>query len=125
MYLCCKFFLCNFQVVPDPRIEAFWFLGGINPSQAKIEERKSRTKMTNINARKGYLHPSLVDGPVNEPIQFYGNPILQLQTKYPLPSAEKLLEQDQRAEGIPHVPYEPSVMYLEQDYRRATTIPGM
>lgn len=111
-------------IVPEPRLEAFWFLGGINPSQKKLEERKLRTKMTNLCVRKSYLDPSLVDGPVNEPIQFCGEPILQLQSRYPLPSAEDLLEEDPRAKGIPHVPYEPKNLYLEKKFRHATTIPG-
>ncbi|KAK3921872.1 28S ribosomal protein S30, mitochondrial [Frankliniella fusca] len=110
--------------IPDPRIDAFWFLGGINPSKEKIEERKRRTKMTNINVKKSFLDPSLVDLPVNEPIQFYGKPILQLQTRYPLPPVEDLKENDSRAAGVPHVPYEPTLIYLEKQYRRATTVPG-
>ncbi|KAJ1531954.1 hypothetical protein ONE63_000592 [Megalurothrips usitatus] len=111
-------------VVPDPRLDAFWFLGGINPSAEKRKERKARTKMTNRNVRASFLDPSLVDGPVNETIQFYGKPILQLQTRDPLPSAENLLENDERSQRVPHVPYEPHVMYLEKEYCRATTVPG-
>lgn len=81
--------------------------------------------MTNINVLKSYLDPSMVNLPVNEPVQFYGSPILQLQTKNPLPPVEALREEDKRAQGIPHIPYEPSVMYLEKQYRRATTVPGI
>lgn len=110
--------------VPDPRIDAFWFLGGINPSLEKIEERKRRTKMTNKNVKKQFLDPSLVHKPVNEPIQFYGKPILQVQTRHPLPPVENLTDCDPRAAGIPHIPYEPPVIYLEKEYRRATTVPG-
>lgn len=117
-------YLNAITVVPDPRLEAFWFVGGVNPSPEKLEVRKARTKMTNYRVRKSFVDPSMVDLPVNEPIQFYGKPILQLQTRHPLPPAEALLDEDPRSREVPYVPYEPSVMYLERHLRRATTVPG-
>lgn len=65
--------LLNAQVDFDPRIEAFWNVGGFKATQKELEYRKRRK-----------MHEELLEEPMSRWIQYFGTPILQLRSTLPL-----------------------------------------
>ncbi|XP_037039129.1 28S ribosomal protein S30, mitochondrial [Bradysia coprophila] len=97
----------------DPRHEAFWFVGGIDPPK-RIR-----------NLRLNSWDKANADDPVNRSFQYVGKPLLTLRHEYPL---ESLMEFDNfSAEDISKVPeyrLDPATVGYATKHKHATTIPG-
>ncbi|OAD60324.1 28S ribosomal protein S30, mitochondrial [Eufriesea mexicana] len=57
----------------EPRVEAFWFVGGIERSPRSVKARE-----------KSVYFKHRANDPVNVPVQYLGSPILQLRHQFPL-----------------------------------------
>ncbi|XP_046685245.1 uncharacterized protein LOC124370984 [Homalodisca vitripennis] len=129
----------------EPRIEAFWRVGGFHPDQQTYDERKKdkedhekELKTNRFAKRKIKEEP---DDLVGHFIQYIGQPILQLRSSRPLRPLEPRLSSTSTTaieEGVtsvkPHltpdlsqVPvlrYDPGFYGLEKIRRHGTNIPG-
>jgi small subunit ribosomal protein S30 len=98
----------------DPRHEAFWFFGGIEPPERIRKMRKN-------SWQKDYA-----DDPVDRNIQYTGKPLLTLRHSHPL---ESPLEFEQFSTDdlskVPEFKLDPTTVGYSCDYRPATTIPGI
>lgn len=98
----------------DPRHEAFWFVGGIEPPE-RIRKIKK-----NSGWQKDYAND-----PIDRNFQYIGKPLLTLRHEFPL---ESPLQFDQfSADDILKVPeyrLDASTMGYTHENRTATTIPG-
>lgn len=65
--------LLHTEVDFEPRLEASWWMGGINPSNSLRKYRKSVKFLKNC-----------VDETVDLSIQYFGQPIMHLRHKHPL-----------------------------------------
>lgn len=107
--------LAEVELDLDPRHEAFWFVGGIEPPVNVVKLRKpSPWQKHRINE------------PVNRQFQYVGKPLLTLRHKLPLESLEDQFCSS-TAEDIQSVPtftYDPRTLGYSHSYRHGTTIPG-
>ena len=97
----------------DPRIEAFWFVGGIPPPTV-IKDLKRRAGI-----QKAYLND-----PVDRPVQYIGCPILQMRHNLPLPEIVPLSESENSKYNVPSFTYETRSTGLALERRHGTNIPG-
>ncbi|XP_077298426.1 mitochondrial ribosomal protein S30 [Arctopsyche grandis] len=106
--------LMESQVDVDPRLEAFWFVGGLDPPKRLITQKK-----------KTPFYKDIEDAPVDRPFQFLGTPILTLRNDVPL---EPLLSDSDLANieySIPtHYTYAPEIQGFTDEHRHGTYIPG-
>ncbi len=97
----------------DPRHEAFWFLGGIEPPGRILKIRKN-------DWQKEYAND-----PVDRNFQYVGKPLLTLRHEHPLES--QLEFEHFSAEDVAKVPdyrMDPTTAGYVHDYRSAVTVPG-
>lgn len=99
----------------DPRHEAFWFVGGIDPA-ANVRRMKNGLEWT-----KKYA-----DDPLERPFQYVGKPFLALRHQQPLQAFEEtdLESFTSKNENISDVTIDPRSFGFVTDYRHGTTIPG-
>lgn len=99
----------------DPRHEAFWFVGGIDPTRIVRKMKES------IEWKKEFAND-----PINRPFQYIGSPFLALRHQYPLQPFEDVdfesIASDEKR--IPQVTIDPRALGFFTDHRHGTTIPG-
>lgn len=105
--------LLEMEIDYDPRIEAFWFVGGIStPPVIKDLQRKQR------------LPTEMVKLGVDRAIQYLGKPNFQLRHHLPLPEILSLTDSINPDFTVPDFKYEPRVTGLCNGRRHGTNIPG-
>lgn len=116
------------QIDFEPRLEAFWRVGGFFPDQETYNERKKdkedhekELKQNRFAKRKFEEEPEDVVGHF---IQYFGHPVLQLRGTKPLKpfSVDSLPLPD--LSKVPAVRYDPGFYGLEKQRRHGTNIPG-
>lgn len=105
--------LLETEVDFKPRVEAFWFAGGI---ERPTLQRKAREKIEHL---KEYA-----DDPINMPVQYVGSPILQLRHQFPLREIVSPIYSTNPELSIPEFKFDPRVLSYMFSYKRATNIPG-
>lgn len=105
--------LLDTEVDFEPRIETFWFAGGIERSTIAKRQRRR------IKHLKEYA-----DDPINMPIQYLGSPILQLRHPSPLQEVILPINCVNPELTIPEFKFDPRVLGYRFSYRHATCIPG-
>lgn len=94
----------------DPRHEAFWFVGGIEPPE-RIR------KMRQNGWQKDHA-----DDPVNRNFQYTGKPLLTLRHEHPLDEFKQFSSDD--VSKVPEYRLEPTTAGYTYEHGPATTIPG-
>jgi small subunit ribosomal protein S30 len=99
----------------DPRHEAFWFVGGIEPTKQVKAFRKKRDYLKRI-----------LDEPVDRPFQYVGTPFLALRHQYPLePFAETDFNAADAPKGnVPSVTIDPRSYSFYTEHRHGVSTPG-
>lgn len=105
--------LLQAEVDFEPRLEASWFAGGVDPPNFMKNFRKS----------VDFLKDS-ADDPINLPIQYLGHPVIHLRHKHPLREIISLSECDNPALDVPIFNFSPQVLTYRIDRRHLTNIPG-
>ncbi|XP_003703244.1 mitochondrial ribosomal protein S30 [Megachile rotundata] len=105
--------LLETQIDYEPRVEAFWFAGGIDPPTLL---RKAKA---NFKRQKEYA-----DDPVNMPVQYLGSPILQLRHEFPLKEIVSSDKYTSTELSVPQFKLDPRTLGYTFSYRHATSIPG-
>lgn len=105
--------LLHTEVDFEPRLEASWFMGGLDPPNfvKRFRER--------IPFMKEY-----VDDPVNLPVQYIGQPVMHLRHKHPLREIIPLRDCENPALDVPAFKLKPTVLSYTLDKRHLTNIPG-
>lgn len=99
----------------DPRHEAFWFVGGIEPTKRVREQRES------LKWFKPYA-----EEPLNRPFQYIGKPFLAVRHQHPLKpfvnvDFDSITTEN---ENIPSVSIDPRALGFSTDHRHGTSVPG-
>lgn len=97
----------------EPRHEAFWLIGGINPPD---NSRKSREKFDWIK--------HLADKPINRAAQYLGMPALALRSQLPLEPILPYSEATNSTYDVPLYTFDPRVIGFNNFHRHGTNIPG-
>ncbi|KAK1116980.1 hypothetical protein K0M31_017030 [Melipona bicolor] len=105
--------LLDTEIDFEPRIETFWFAGGIERSTIAKRQRRR------IKYLKEYA-----DDPINIPVQYLGSPILQLRHSFPLREVISPIDCANPELTIPKFEFDPRVLGYRFSYRHATCIPG-
>ncbi|XP_017891276.1 39S ribosomal protein S30, mitochondrial [Ceratina calcarata] len=105
--------LLEAQVDFDPRVEAFWFAGGVEPS-AMVRKAKAGSKYAKNRA----------DELLDQPVHYFGTPLLQLRHQLPLREIVPLTECTNPEFTIPEFKFYPAVIGYTFAYKHATSIPG-
>jgi len=99
----------------NPRIEAFWFVGGID--KAPIDELEFYFRQEFYKNHKPFTE--------DRAYQYVGEPILHIRSKLPLPEVGPREATITLDKNIEEFPYDPSTVYnYENKYRHAVTLPG-
>lgn len=97
----------------EPRVEAFWFAGGIEHQHlSKIPKVKSEFLKERLRSA------------VTIPVQYVGSPILQLRHQFPLREIFSLNQSLNSELFIPEFKFNPRVLGYKFSYKHATCIPG-
>ncbi|KAI4503875.1 hypothetical protein M0802_001278 [Mischocyttarus mexicanus] len=96
----------------EPRVEAFWFVGGIGPEGVLIKRRGKSWNKENKN------------DPVNLPVQYYGKSILHLRHDLPINEIMPLDACEDSSLTVPQFKFYPRTLGYEMKYKHATSIPG-
>ncbi|KAI4482764.1 hypothetical protein M0804_008617 [Polistes exclamans] len=96
----------------EPRVEAFWFVGGIDPSGLIM------------NVRKRNWNKHCMNDPINLPVQYYGKSILHLRHDFPLNEIMSLSECEDSSLTVPQYKLDPRSLGYVLKYKHATSIPG-
>lgn len=105
--------LLHTEIDFEPRLEASWCMGGINPSNFVRKFRKS------VKFLKDY-----VDDPVDLPIQYFGQPVMHLRHKHPLREIIPLSDCENTALDVPTFKLNPRVLGYTLERKHLTNIPG-
>ncbi|KZC06833.1 28S ribosomal protein S30, mitochondrial [Dufourea novaeangliae] len=105
--------LMEVEVDFEPRKEAFWFIGGIDPPEI-LRKMRAGSKFTK----------DIVDNPVDLPVQYFGSPILQLRHRIPLKEIIPLSEFANIDCNIPKFKLDPRVLGYKLLHYHGTNIPG-
>ncbi|XP_076620964.1 mitochondrial ribosomal protein S30 [Colletes latitarsis] len=97
----------------EPRVEAFWFAGGIEPS---ILTRKSK-----LNSTKD---ETIANEPIDIPVQYIGSPILQLRHQFPLKEIISLNDSKNPEWIVPECKLDPRALGHNFSYKHAVSVPG-
>lgn len=97
----------------EPRLEASWFAGGIDPPNFMRKFRKSVKFLKNS-----------ADDPVNLPFQYSGHPVIHLRHKHLLKEVISASECENPALDVPIFKFPPQVLTYEFGRRHLTNIPG-
>ncbi|KAH0950588.1 hypothetical protein HN011_007462 [Eciton burchellii] len=114
MHLSSKYpHLLHAEVDWKPRLEASWFIGGVEPSScAKQMRRKSK-----------FFHDP-IDKPMTVPIQYNGKPMMHLRYKHPLREIIPLSECENPAFDVPVFKFSPQVLGYRFGRQHLSNIPG-
>lgn len=106
--------LLHAEVDFEPRLEASWFLGGMEPSFKRKLMRKRNPKL------QDFVHE-----PVTMPVQYNGAPAMHLRHKHPLREIISLSEcENNPAFDVPTFEYQPNVLEYRFKRQHLTNIPG-
>ncbi|KRT86357.1 hypothetical protein AMK59_2522, partial [Oryctes borbonicus] len=105
--------LQNAQIDLDPRIESFWFAGGMDPPE---NIKKYRRGM------EWQKHKE--NEPTNRAIQYIGTPLLHLRSRLPLLPIIAFKEATNEDFKVPFFKYDPRVVGTLTTHRHVTNIPG-
>lgn len=97
----------------EPRVEAFWSVGGFHPSPDVYNERKENKDLSEEEREEKVEHW----------MQYLGQPAVQVRHALPL----SVLNTDDlpQPEPVPLFPYDPTLTFnLQQNRRHGTNIPG-
>ncbi|XP_046412367.1 39S ribosomal protein S30, mitochondrial [Neodiprion fabricii] len=104
--------LLEAQVDYEPRIEAFWWSGGMWPPKYIVKRKK-----------KTYL-AKYAEDLVDRRIQYHGTPTLQLRHEFPLNEIVSLSESENPDFIVPEFRYDPRVIGYNLKEFHGTNIPG-
>lgn len=102
---------CELDV--KPRVEAFWFFAGFNVPDEVAKSRRSRDFLKEFE-----------NEPVNQPLQYYGSPLMHLRYKLPLKEISTQNTSKQFHSEIPVEALDPRSHNYYKELKRATVIPG-
>ncbi|KAG5339332.1 RT30 protein, partial [Acromyrmex charruanus] len=105
--------LLHTEVDFEPRLEASWFMGGLNPPNFVRNFRKS------VKFLKEF-----VDDSVNLPVQYFGQPVVHLRHKHPLRQIIPLSDCENSALEVPTFKLNPKVLTYTLEKKHLTNIPG-
>ncbi|XP_046825717.1 28S ribosomal protein S30, mitochondrial [Vespa crabro] len=105
--------LLEIQTDFEPRVEAFWLVGGIEPSGLQSKAKKR------IHWMRQYAYD-----PIDIPVQYYGNSILQTRHNLPLKEIMSLSECEDSSLTVPQFKFDPRVLGYTLNRKHATNIPG-
>ena len=105
--------LLEAQVDYDPRLEAFWCFGGIDPPLS-IELQKNR---------KSWMRPYAKD-PIDRYFQYLGQPNIHLRHRHPLQEIVPLQESEDSNYNVPVWKFDSRTIGYHQIVRHGTNIPG-
>ncbi|XP_022920692.1 uncharacterized protein [Onthophagus taurus] len=108
-----KEYLKEIQVDFEPRIESFWFAGGMAPPENVKRYRKGQE-----------FQKHKENDPTNRAIQYIGNPLLQIRSKLPLKPVLSPKSVEEGDYPVPFFKYDPRVVGVDTTHRHATNIPG-
>lgn len=97
----------------DPRIESFWFAGGMDPPEHIKSCRKGIDWLKHME-----------NDPVDRAIQYLGVPILTLRANQPLQPIISLGEAENPDLEVPFCKYDPRVFWTETTFRHGVNLPG-
>ncbi|XP_055913810.1 28S ribosomal protein S30, mitochondrial [Eupeodes corollae] len=107
--------LSEVEIDLNPRHEAFWAVGGVNPSKNVVESRRG-CKWQKDN----------LDIPVDRLVQYTGEPYLAIRHSLPLAPIKSIQEStsEELAKQIPIYKFDARTLGYKTSYRHATNIPG-
>ncbi|XP_055844922.1 28S ribosomal protein S30, mitochondrial [Episyrphus balteatus] len=107
--------LSEIEIDLNPRHEAFWSVGGVNPSKDVVKSRKGRD-----------WQKDTVDMPVDRLVQYTGEPYLAIRHSLPLAPIKSIEEStsEELAKKVPLYKFDARTLGYKTDYRHATNIPG-
>ncbi|XP_011694126.1 PREDICTED: 28S ribosomal protein S30, mitochondrial [Wasmannia auropunctata] len=105
--------LFNAEIDFEPRLEASWFMGGLNPPNFVKNFRKI------VPFLKDY-----VDDSVNLPVYYTGKPVVHLRYKHPLREIMPLSDCENSALDVPSFKMNPKVLNYFLEKKHLTNIPG-
>lgn len=101
------------QIDYDPRHEAFWFIGGVDPPHNLV---KWRQKYESLKDRWNES--------IDRPVQYIGTPMLTVRNRQPLKPLVPYSEAENPAFKVPVVTHIPKTVGYFESYRHGTNIPG-
>jgi len=114
MHLSSKYpHLLHAEVDWKPRLEASWFMGGVEPSSYTKKMRRKNKFLRNF-----------INEPITVPIQYNGKPIMHLRSKHPLREIIPLSECENPAFDVPVFEFASQVLDYRFDRQHLTNIPG-
>ncbi|XP_054286399.1 uncharacterized protein LOC129002546 [Macrosteles quadrilineatus] len=124
--------LYHTEVDFEPRIEAFWRVGGFYPDnetyKKRVKDKEDYEKELEKNRHAKRKNEEDPDDLVGHFIQYIGTPVLQLRHPQPLRLLEWQSSETANSEfDLQHVPslrYDPGFYGLEKIRRHGTNIPG-
>lgn len=105
--------LIETEIDYDPRVEAFWVVGGIESPQSVLRFK-----------RKIEWHKPYAEDPIDRYFQYVGEPCLQLRHELPLREVIPYHESENADYTVPDIRYDPHVFGYHQKLRHGTNIPG-
>lgn len=106
-------YLLHTEVDFEPRLEASWFIGGLNPPNF----------VKNFRKFVKFLEDT-IDDPVDLPVQYIGQPAMHLKYKHPLREIIPLSDCENLALDVPTFKLNPKVLNYNLEKRHLTNIPG-
>jgi len=113
----------------QPRNEAFWFRGGIQPDKGMIRKRFGNQKAINKLIKQGSDREKMTDAQVNEvyerAVQINSYPVLQMRGDHPLPpfvARDSIIATD--TSQVPIFTYDPRTLGIQAKCQHGTNIPG-
>jgi len=101
----------DIQVDVTPRIEAFWFAGGMNPSDNVRRTRDCRPWLKHLK-----------ETPADRGIYYTGKPLLTLRNELPLKPI--LNESECQGLEVPYFKYDPHTVGVTKEFGRIVNTPG-
>lgn len=106
--------LSETEVDLDPRHEAFWFVGGVDPPESVKRMRDG------VEWQKEF-----VNDPVDRAVQYIGRPYLAVRHRTPLRPIRPMQEEGRETlEKVPLYKYDARTVGFATTHRHGTTIPG-
>ncbi|XP_011867652.1 PREDICTED: 28S ribosomal protein S30, mitochondrial [Vollenhovia emeryi] len=105
--------LLHTEVDYEPRLEASWFMGGIDPPEYRRRFRKSRDFLKEH-----------VDEPIDLPVYYTGQPVMHLRYRHPLREIIPLSDCENPDLDVPTFKMDPEVLTYTLDRKHLTNIPG-
>lgn len=105
--------LLETEVDHEPRVEAFWAVGGMEPPKSIVYKKQKSRDL------KEYA-----EDPIDRHFQYFGEPCLQLRHAQPLREIIPHSETENSDYIVPEFKYDPMTVGYQRDTRHATNIPG-